>query len=172
MAKASTKAQAGGFQEDEAAGASFQTDNDDNMVINLDEVQEQSFEALPKGTYSAAIEKLDYQLSKSSGKPMWNVQLSVTDGPYSGRKLFTFVSFSEKALPGTKAAIKVIAPNLLSGNFNPREVAESQDLIGTEVRVRVGIQEYEGTDRNRIQAWMKPLQAGGGGSGAGDGFVA
>ena len=46
--------------------------NTDGMVFNLNDVQEasSSFEVLPKGTYEAVIEELEYTLSQSSNAPM------------------------------------------------------------------------------------------------------
>lgn len=162
MAKAATKAASNAFEdvsgetldENRVAGASFETDNDGNIMIALDDVQEQSFEAIPKGIYPVVIEQVEYQLSKSSGQPMWNVRLGVTDGEYTNRKLFTFISFSPKALPGTKGTIRVIAPHLLQGQFNPKQIAEDGELIGIQCRVKVSIETYEGQDRNRVQRFM------------------
>ena len=140
--------------QDQTAGAAFETDGQGSILVDLSDVQEQSFEAIPKGTYRVVLDQLDYQLSKSSGQPMWNARFTVTEGEYTNRKLFTFISFSEKALPGTKKVIRILKPELLDSAFDPKAVAESGELIGIECRVRVGIQEYEGTDRNRIQDYM------------------
>ncbi len=129
-------------------------DADDALTINMDEVTAQSFEVIPKGTYDVVIEKLEYGLSKSSGAPMWTVQLAITDGDFQNRKLFTHLSFSEGALPGTKAAIQKIAPDLLSAAFNPKKIAEDGDLIGTKARVKTGIETYQGEDRSKIKSWL------------------
>lgn len=135
-------------------------DNDSSLVIDMDEVEEASFEVVPKGTYDCIIEDVKFQLSKSSGKPMWNVVLVVVDGEYANRKLFTFMSFSEKALPMTKRQINRIAPELLSKTFDPKKIADEGLLVGKHVRAKVKIEKYEGEDRSRVQDLLAP--AGGG----------
>lgn len=145
----------------ETEGAQFE-DNDDGLLVNLESVQEQKFEVLPKNKYNVIIEDVDYQLSKSSGKPMWNLKLSVLDEEYQNRKLFTFFSFSEKALPNTKAALAVVAPELLSTQFNPKNPEIVSSLIGRKAKVQVGIQkgtdEYP-DDRNNVKRWFQPDEA-------------
>jgi hypothetical protein len=129
-------------------------DSEESLLINMDEVQAQTFEALPKGTYQATIESAEYKLSASAGKPMWNIALVVTDGEYANRKIFTILSFSEGALPGTKAAIKNIDASLLSASFDPKGIAESGALVGKAVRVKTKIEPYNGEDQTRVASWL------------------
>lgn len=129
-------------------------DGDDALTINMDEVEGQSFEAIPKGTYAGVIEELEYKLSASSGQPMWALAVTITEGDYIGRKLFTNLSFSPKALPGTKANIQKIAPELLSSAFNPKKIAESGKLIGKAVRVKTKLETYEGEERTKIASFL------------------
>lgn len=136
-------------------GAAFE-DSDDSLLVDLSNVKEMSFEVLPKGIYAAIIESVKYEISKNSGKPMWNVQFTVSDGEYANRKLFNYMSFSEKALPGTKANIKRIAPELLSGPFNPKKIADEGYLTGKQVRLKVDVEKYtpeggEPRDTNRVR---------------------
>lgn len=154
MAKASQN-QADDF---ESAGASFEN-NDEGLMVDLEGVQALSFDPLPKGTYNAIIEECEYKLSKSSGKPMWNLRLAVVDeGEFENRKIFTFLSFSEKALPGTKSAIAVIAPELASAKFNPKDPDTIALIVTKKVKVRLDIQKGENgnNDSNRIKKWMLP----------------
>lgn len=138
--------------EAEDVGAAFE-DNEDGLVVRMGEVKAQSFDALPANTYNAIISDAEYQLSKSSGKPMWNLQLAVTDAEYENRRLFTFLSFSEKALPGTKAALAIIKPELSEATFNVKDPETVSSLIGTKVKVKVAVEEYEGSKQNRIKRW-------------------
>jgi len=143
--------------EDEGfAGAMFEN-NGDGLSVDLSNVAAQSFEAIPKGTYNGLIDEATYALSKTSGKPMWNIRIALTDeGDYQTRKLFTFLSFSEKALPGTKAAMSTFAPELLSGPFNPADPEIIAGLIGRPVKVSVSIEMYQDNEQNRIKKWMAP----------------
>ena len=65
-----------------------QNQNDEGMVFNLSDVQEStSFEVLPKGTYDAVIEELEFTHSQSSGVPMIHVVYSIVGGEHEGRKI-------------------------------------------------------------------------------------
>lgn len=141
----------GAMFEDEGAG----------LVIDLSGVEALSFEALPKGTYNVIIEEVEYGLSKSSNKPMWNLKLAVLDQQYENRKLFTFLSFSEKALPGTKTTMSVIAPELLDTPFRPDDADVFTSLVGKKCAVRVSIEKYEERDQNRIKSWLPVGDEGG-----------
>src|SRR5688572_17178415 len=91
-------------------GAQFESSGE-GLMIDLRNVEEMKFDTLPKQIFNGLISDCQYQLSKASGKPMWNLTLSVTDeGDYQNRKQFTILSFSEKALPGTKTALATFAP--------------------------------------------------------------
>lgn len=129
-------------------------DGDDALIINMDEVEGQSFEVIPKGTYNGVIEELEYKLSNSSGKPMWAVVITITEGEFTGRKVFHNLSFSEKALPGTKTAIQRMAPEVLSSAFQPQKVAESGKLIGKSVRFKTKLESYEGEERTKIANFL------------------
>lgn len=140
----------------ETAGASFEN-ADDGIMVDMTDVQAMSFDPLPKGTYGAIIEDCEYALSKSSGKPMWNIKLSVTDEAYENRKIFTILSFSEKALPGTKTALGVIAPELLSGPFNPKDSDVIASIVTKPIKVKIDIEKNEEHgDRNRVKKWLAP----------------
>lgn len=149
-------------------GAAFEG-SEDGLLVDLANVQEMSFEAIPKGIYSAILDDLKYEISKNAGKPMWNARFTITDGTYTNRKLFTYMSFSEAALPGTKRQIKQFAPELLSGPFNPKKIADEGTLIGKAVRLKLEIEMYkpegggEAQKRNRVKDVLAP-------GGTGDGF--
>ncbi len=141
--------------------SSFEDDDtfeggDGSVMVDLSNVEDSGFELLPKGIYPCTIESCEYGLSQNSGQPMWTMKLNITEGDYEGRKLFTHLSFSPKALPMTKKSLAAIAPELLSGPFNPETVAS--DMEGKSVRAEVKIEKYDGEDRNRV----KNLKAAGG----------
>lgn len=143
-----------------------------NLVIDLTNIEEQKFEAIPKGLYHAEVDQVDYGMSKSSGKPMLTFIFAI-DGEmhpdYAGRKLYFYASFSEKALAGTKTALLRIDPTIFSGPFKPQAVAENGVLLGKRVRIKVSHEDYNGEARARIQTILAPA-SGGVGAGSGDGF--
>lgn len=127
---------------------------DSSVMLDLNTVEEASFELIPRGKYPATIVSCEYGLSNNSGKPMWTMQLEITEGEYTGRKLYNHMSFSERALPFTKKTLRQIAPELLSGPINLEEAAS--DMEGKQVEVKVGVEKYEGENRNRVKDLSAP----------------
>ena len=125
---------------------------DASVAIDLTDVQEASFEAVPVGEYDAVIANAEYKLSQSSGSPMWSLQLQIVGGDYDNRRIFDNISFSEKALPYTKKTIATIAPELLSGPFDPEEAAA--DLQGKEVRIKTKMETYQGEKSARVKQYV------------------
>jgi hypothetical protein len=148
--------------EEDVAGAHFEN-NEDGLVVNLAEVEEMKFDLLPKNIYDVIVQDNVYKLSKSSGQPMWETTVNVLTESHRNRKLFANLSFSPKALPGTKAALIVLNPSILSGPFRVDDPEIVASIIGQRARVKVNIQpgtaEYP-NDRNNIQRWMQPEGAG------------
>ena len=144
--------------EDSAFEGGAQVEGDD-LAINLADVEESSYEAIPAGLYPVEIAQLEYKLSASSGNPMWETLLRITDGEYRNRQLFFYFPFSIAAQPMTKAAIRQIAPELLEGPFKPKQVAESGDLIGRECMAKVKVENYQGEPRNKV-AGLRALKDG------------
>lgn len=142
-----------------------------NLVVDLANIQEAKFEPVPRGLYDSEIDSVEYGMSQNSGAPMLTLQIVITDGgDYNGRKLYTYWSFSQKALPFTKAAILRVAPEILSGKFVPQKVADEGLLIGKPCRIRVTVEDYQGEPRSRIsQVLARAPEGNGGGSTAGPG---
>lgn len=141
-------------ETDEAAGAMFEN-NEDGLVVSLGNVEAQKFEVLPARTYDVMIEDNEFQMSKTSNKPMWNLKLAVIDEEFENRKLFTFLSFSEKALPGTKTALAVIAPEMAESDIRVNDPETVASIVGRRARVKVGIEKSEEYgEQNRVKRWL------------------
>lgn len=169
MAKNATKAEVTENDEDVAAqaggddGAQFESSGE-GLMIDLRNVEEMKFDTLPKQIFNGLISNCEYSLSKSSGQPMWNLELSVTDeGDYQNRKQFTILSFSPKALPGTKTALATFAPELTENPFDPSDAEVVQSLIGKPVKFKIKHEDYQGEPQSRVSRWYAP-------EGSGDGF--
>lgn len=134
-----------------------------DLVVNLTDVQELKFENVPKGTYLAEVDECTYGMSQSSGSPMYSVKWKITEGEFAGKTLMQFLSFSAKALPGTKTNLNRIAPELTVQAFKPKELADQGFFLGKQAKIRVDLGEYQGEKRSQI----KGLVALGGGEGAG-----
>lgn len=125
-------------------------ENDDSLSIDMGEVEEAKFETIPKGTYPVVVENAEFKYSNTSGKPLWNITLVITAGEFKGRKIWHMMSFSEAALPYTKAQLLKFAPELAATRFDPKKIAESGQLTGKKFRVKTKIEAYEGQDRTKI----------------------
>lgn len=144
-----------------------------NLVVDLTGIAEAKFEAIPKGIYDGEIDTCEFGMSNNSGAPMLTLQVAITNNEtYNGRKLYTYLSFSQKALPFTKATINRIAPELTTAKFNPQAVADQGLLLGKPVRIRVAVEDYQGEPRSKISQVLAPgdgsaAAAGGGGQAKG-----
>jgi len=145
------------------AGMVFEDGGD--LVVNLTDVQEMKFENVPKGTYLAEIDEATYGMSTSSGKPMITVKWKIVEGAYEGKTLMQFLSFSEKALAGTKTNLNRISPELATQAFKPRELCDSGYFLGKQAKIRVDLGEYNGEKRSQIKGLLSA------GTGEGDGFA-
>jgi hypothetical protein len=130
------------------------------LVVNLSNIKEMTFETIPKGIYDAEVDEITYGMSQSSNAPMWTVRYNITQAPYENRKMTQYLSFSRKALPGTKSNIMRLAPELSQAQFAPETIAQQGTLIGRTCRIRVGIQDYEGQDRNNVSGVLPAATAG------------
>jgi len=156
---------------DNTQDASFEGGNavfedGDQLVVDLTGVKESSFEAIPQGRYLIEVANCEYALSKSSGAPMLSMRLRVVEGEFENRQLFFFASFSPKALPGTKANLAKLDPELVAAPFNPRQVADSGQLLGKRAIARVRVEKGDdGESRNAVGGLMSADGAGAAGGG-------
>jgi len=143
-------------------GAEFE--NGSAAQVDLSGVEEDAgFELLPKGTYDVIVENAEAKTS-SSGNPMFSLTLVVTSGDFENRKLFTHVVFAPKTMGQAKRTINRLGlAELLEGPF-----AVDQDtadkFVGIYARAVVGIQKYEGEDRNNVKNLLPAM-------GESDGFL-
>ena len=134
---------------------SDQNQQSEFQLIQWGDVAEATgFEPIPRGTYNGTVVSSECAISNNSGQPMWTLELELTDeGKYQGRKLFSHLSFSEKALPMTKATLASIAPDLLEiPDFDPQDDQLSERLIGLHVSIKVTTRQYEGEMRNNVRS--------------------
>jgi hypothetical protein len=143
-----------GFEyPDDQEYASMVFEDAGELTINLADVKELKFENVPKGRYVAEVDESEYGMSQSSGSPMIKFVFKIAEGEYAGRKMPSWLSFSPKALPGTKANLNRIAPELVSQAFQPRKLCDEGYFIGRKVQIVVGLGEYNGEQRSQIKGF-------------------
>lgn len=143
-----------------------------SLLVDLSGVEELKFELIPKGNYDAIIDSLEYGKSKSSGAPMFTWVFQIEGGEFAGRKLYYYTSFSNKALKGTKTSLLRIDSELFAGQFNPQEIADSGQLLGRALRIKISHEERQ--DNGELQARVAqilPPASGDGSSAGGNGFL-
>ena len=137
-------------------------DGDDD-VLNLAEADEDDgeFEVLPRGKYLCTIDETEYSTSKAKGTPMITIRLEVTDGDYTGRKLWYRTFFTAKTIGRLKRDLRILTgkvPKTLSKE-GFRKLADSGDMLGNEVLADVKIRTYEGDKRNEVRRIMSAEDA-------------
>lgn len=134
-----------------------------NLVLNLAEVDEKAggFECMPKGDYEAIVDECDCGVSKA-GAPMITWKFKITEPEYAKRTLFFYnvlnQTFGVAALKKTLIALGV---DVDWSSFNPQDFADNGDAIGLPIRVKVGIQKYEGEKRNTVKDVSASNEGGG-----------
>lgn len=139
------------MSENETADAGVDFSEGDSLVVDFNDVEEMTFEALPRGQYPCQIVECEFGYSQSKGTPMWTLRLEVSEGEYSGRILFTHLVFAGAGMGITKANLKRIAPELLAGPFDPTDEGIMESMLGKQIKARVTVRQYQGEARNNVQ---------------------
>lgn len=134
----------------------------EGMVFDLSNVSDQgpSFEVLPKGTYNAVVEDLEYALSQSSNAPMLHATYSITDAEYESRKIHDYYVLTGKgaeySMPRLKQLLTRVCPEVSLNAFNPQQFAESGVAINRSCQLKLVVQtqktgDYKGEKRNSVR---------------------
>jgi Protein of unknown function (DUF669) len=130
------------------------------MRINLTDVDDRSFEAIPAGRYVLKITDYEMKETKGEGKlgagvPMINWEFTVQfdkngDTSYSSRKLWMNTVIHEKTLFNLKALLRA------TGKFTAEDLQgeldfEPDDCIGADVIGVVAQREYNGNTVNDVK---------------------
>ena len=140
------------------------------MVFNLANVEEKemTFEVIPKGTYNAIVDALDFGDSKK-GNPIITVCYSIVDAEYENRKVFDYMVLkgdgSEFGLTKLKKFLIRVCPEIDLTSFNPQRFADEGGAIGRDCRIVLKIQtqktgDYKGEKRNNVSDILSPENAG------------
>ena len=153
------------------AGSAILDETGEGFTFDMSNQEADSgFPVAPAGTYDAVIDALDYQISKSSGNPMWKVTHLIT-GPEEwaekNLKVFSYVVFKPDQMGRVKGFLEAVGASEQANDsgFNPKQVADDGVLVGKAHRVRLGIRKSEEYgDGNEVK---RVLSAGGASTGEG-----
>lgn len=139
------------------------------LVFDLNGVEEdKGFELIPKGTYPAIVDEMEFGES-SAGNPMMTVKYRIVEGEYADRLLFDYWVLrgngSEFGLAKLKKFLTRVMPEVNLSAFNPADFAESGDAVNRELQVVVKIQtqkkgEYKGEKRNQVSDILSAAESG------------
>lgn len=117
-----------------------------------------AFEPLPVGTYDVTVDTAEATQS-STGKDMIKVKFKVLSGPHEGRGLFNQFVISPDSANALAFFFRHMAAFGLDDKYfaaNPQLEAVAAALVGKVCRVKVSVREYQGQDRNQVDAVMPP----------------
>lgn len=135
----------------------------DNLVLDLTDVKESTggFEALPAGVYEAVVDNVEFKTS-SNGNPMLSFQFSITEAPYTNRKVFTnMVLNNPTGVSILKKTLVRLLPDTDLSKFSPQKFADEGAAIGIPCRLKLKITTYNGKKQNNVS---EVLAAAAGGS--------
>lgn len=125
------------------------------FVLNLNDVDASKvskFEVLPKGDYEAIIDDCEFGYSKNSGAPMLTWKFKLTDPEFNNRTFFFYTTLNKDfGIAMLKKVLMVSGAQVDMSCLNPQELAESGETIGLPIKVKLGIQTYEGEKRNNVK---------------------
>lgn len=129
--------------------------------ITVDFSDVEDFEALPKGDYQAVIAKAEYRdfPEEPDRHPYINLEMDVSDGEAKGRKLWSILSFSPKALWRMKQVFENLGIYMDELDIDVDEDTNavlSPELVGLPVICSVSRRVYEGREQNQVDAITSP----------------
>lgn len=119
-----------------------------------------SFPVLEPGTYPCRFAGAEYKAqSKSSGQPYYLLTFVVDEDLNDvggGQKLFRNLSLQKQALWAVKQALKNMGADEETLSDTEADLDDVfASLVGALVDIKVGVREYNGQDRNEVQAILE-----------------
>lgn len=125
--------------------------------VDFTDVEERSFDLLPRGQYLIEVTGAEERTGETSGVDYLNLELTVLDGEFQGRKLFDSMSYSQNALWKLKGFLRAAGYDEedLAGDFD----VDPAEYVGMEFVVTVTVQRdkregHEGEEQNRIRTYV------------------
>lgn len=149
-----------GFVDLTAQGTGVQAAADTaGMVFDLSGVGEApKYEVIPRGTYNAIVESVDFGQS-SSDNPMITMVFSITDPEFEGRKIYEYYVLggegAKYALPKLTQFLTRVCPDVPLTGFNPASFADNGVAVNRACQITLKITtqkkgDYKGEKRNQI----------------------
>jgi len=132
------------------------------VVLSEQEAKSEVLKPIPSGVYKVNITDCELRESKSeknNGKPYYSFELTVADGAYEGRKVFTNVMLWAGAAYSLNQLLNAVGISTEGGQ--EVDVPEPEAWLGKEIMVKVkitpprkvGDKEYD--ERNDVAGFLK-----------------
>ena len=108
-----------------------------------------SYTPIPEGEYDVIIEHAEEQRSKSSGKEMMKLSVSILDGNHAGRKLWDYIVYDDNAARKFRDILRSCGLPDLMQDITP-ELFE-----GAAGRVKVKHELYQGERKAKLHYWIE-----------------
>lgn len=148
------------------------------MDFNDAEPQREGGALIPEGTISLAVMQLrsggygegGFLARSKAGEDMLDVEFTLYGGQYDRRKVWKYMSFSEKAAPVTKSQLRgalesahcIRSDDMTDKAAAARRVASYGDFNGMMVCIKIGIEKGKDgyADKNILRAFVTPDKEG------------
>ncbi len=113
---------------------------------------------LPAGDYAVTIVEASETVSRSTGADMIKLTLEAEASDGSTTKLFDYLVASPSSAWKIDAFRRALGHEVIQGE--PVEL-HAHDLVGHTLRARLKVEEFNGRQNNKIEAWLAPLAGSG-----------
>ncbi len=124
--------------------------------FKLDEIEDVSFDLVPKGIYEVQVEKAEVKDTNDGEGKYISVELTIVGEECNGRKIFDIfnvVNKSEKAENIGKGFLKQL---IVASGADIEVFTDAEQLVGLEMNAQVAIKKGSGDyeDRNEIKKYI------------------
>ncbi|MHA1166599.1 MAG: DUF669 domain-containing protein [Candidatus Hodarchaeales archaeon] len=123
--------------------------------FNLDDIEDVSFDLLPKGTYPVQVESAEVKDTKDGEGKYISLELTILGEKNEGRKLFDIINVVNKSEKAEKIGKSNLKKLILASGADIQTFTDADQLIGLECLAVVSVQsskEYD--DRNVIKKYV------------------
>ena len=120
-------------------------------VADLPEREQQSFDPIPAGWYTATIGAVDIRDTKSGGQ-MFNIRYNITGPAHSGRVIYGNINVANSNPKAVEIGMEQLGQILRS--IGMQKLVDTDELIGHDLQVKVEIRQSVGyPDANEVRGW-------------------
>lgn len=113
----------------------------------------------PPGTYDVRVVAVEAK-STAKGKDMFVVKFEIMNGPNGGRKVTNRITISPESAPALAFFFRDMRAMGLDAAYfatNPSVQKVAADLVGRTCRIEVGVQTWNGEEREDVKKIMAPV---------------